>query len=248
MSESSGSTESGTQGMTEPDDNSRSAMPPPPTSWYLASNGTTQGPCEHGHVLLWLKNGQLPPTTVFCPVGGQEWRTAHAWPQLAAFIPHNSAMNDGPPHLEQRIYEKLNQVPGLIQLLWTRLRAGWSALQQITLDERSRIHTLAIWHRRFTLGIVGLCIVYAPLFSASGSLPIAIRLLLYLTAIIAQVVLVVGLVRALNSKVLWIWALLALLPYIGGFVLLIVSRMATKELQKAGIEIGLFGPKSIPPA
>lgn len=107
------------------------------------------------------------------------------------------------------------------------------------------LRTIAIWHRRFTLGILGIGLAYAIPMFAADALPFAVAALCWLLAAAGQVALIIGLLTALGRSV-GLLAVIAVLPLVGALVLLIVSRDATNRLTKAGVPVGLLGPKWIP--
>ena len=108
-----------------------------------------------------------------------------------------------------------------------------------------QLHSIATWHRRFSWGILGIAAAYFSIVNREPTSPVLIWSL-WLIAVAAQATLAFGLLNALGRKP-WPLAIAAAIPFLGNIPLLMVSRDATKRLVQAGIPVGLFGPKSIPP-
>lgn len=121
---------------------------------------------------------------------------------------------------------------------WSQLRAtATSTAAKLPSEE---IRTLALWHRRFTLGILAMMVGVACLLASSS---VALKLFAILANGFLQVLLTIGLCRALRSRAAVLWALTAVVPYLGLIPLLLVSRRATKRLKQAGVPVGLLGAK-----
>ena len=102
------------------------------------------------------------------------------------------------------------------------------------------LRELAVWHRRFSLGI--LTIIVGGLFvRAADSAPLTIFALLATTFL--QVLLVIGLCRSMRLSSIVAWGVATAIPYLGLIPLFLVSRKATKRLSAAGIPVGLLGAK-----
>jgi len=128
---------------------------------------------------------------------------------------------------------------------WRPLNA-WSEWSVVPLPPHSGpsadagLRGLAIWHRRFTLGMLAI-IVGALFVRTADSTPLTVFALLATTFL--QVLLVVGLCRAMTSRATVLWAIVTAVPYLGLIPLLLVSRRATKRLKAAGVAVGLLGAK-----
>ena len=110
-----------------------------------------------------------------------------------------------------------------------------AAVSSNTVDEHQHIQNLKSRHRRFTLGILALM--------AANVLVAAVPLLL-IPVLAGQLWLCLSLASALRLTTSWLWAMASVLPCIGMVALLVLSRKATNTLQAAGVEVGLFGPRS----
>lgn len=120
----------------------------------------------------------------------------------------------------------------------------WSSWTSISASESSTatdLRTLSIWHRRFTLGILAI-MLGAFLLQAIDSTPLTIFGLLATSFL--QVLLTVGLCRALGFRSYVFWAIVTAVPFIGAIPLFLISRKATKRLKAAGISVGLLGAKT----
>ena len=126
---------------------------------------------------------------------------------------------------------------------WRPLSAWpeWSALTTSPVTESAGdLRDVALWHRRFSLGI--LAIIIGGLFvRAADFAPLTVFALLATTSL--QVLLVVGLCRSLKLGSIVIWGVATAIPYLGLIPLFLVSRKATKRLSTAGIPVGLLGAK-----
>ena len=53
------------------------------SQWYLLRGDQTHGPYEEEQVREWARSGQVAPTDLLCPVGGDQWQPLQAYPQFA---------------------------------------------------------------------------------------------------------------------------------------------------------------------
>lgn len=127
---------------------------------------------------------------------------------------------------------------------WRPLSAWpqWSVLSSppATVSTGGDLREIALWHRRFSLGILAI-IVGGLVVRGADSAPLTIFALLATT--FAQVLLVIGLCRSLAVRSVVVWGVVTAVPYLGLIPLFLVSRKATKRLAAAGIPVGLFGAK-----
>jgi hypothetical protein len=205
-----------------------SAPPPPPPGapkWYVLSNGAAQGPYEQSHVLAWLTAGQMPYETQVCPVGAQSWQPASHW-QVFAPLSHASGFEAfSPQSFNPYVSPSTSRsargpVPGM--------------------------RLLAIWHRTFTISVLILGFSFAAL--STLPLPPIFGWLFFIECWLSQIVVSGGLAYAIGSTGGWVCVGFSLIPYLGLIPFFILSRIATKKLQKNGVKVGLFGPRIIPRA
>lgn len=117
--------------------------------------------------------------------------------------------------------------------------------QSAAIDGDPQLHSIATWHRRFSWGILGIAAAYF-LSIVNQDPTSSVVVILWLIAVAAQATLMFGLMKSLGRKP-WPLAITAAIPFLGNIPLLQVSRDATKRLMQAGIPVGIFGPKRIPP-
>lgn len=65
-------------------DHSQPSVPQPELQWWVHHHNKTNGPYAGGQLIAWLSEGTMPPGTLICPHGGQEWHPVSAWPELAS--------------------------------------------------------------------------------------------------------------------------------------------------------------------
>lgn len=127
---------------------------------------------------------------------------------------------------------------------WRALSAWpeWSVLTPppATSPAGGDLREVAVWHRRFSLGILAI-IIGGLIVRGADSAPLTIFALLATTFL--QVLLVVGLCRSMRSGSIVVWGAATAIPYLGLIPLFLVSRKATKRLSAAGIPVGLLGAK-----
>jgi hypothetical protein len=127
---------------------------------------------------------------------------------------------------------------------WKPLSAWpeWSALTTCPATESAGgdLREVALWHRRFSIGILAI-IIGGLLVRAADSASLTIFALLATTFL--QVLLVVGLCRSMKLGSIVIRGIATAIPYLGLIPLFLVSRKATKRLSAAGIPVGLLGAK-----
>jgi len=56
------------------------------TSYYLSIGGRTSGPLTAAQIVAGLRGGDIPPTALFCPVGGQAWSAVEACPDIVRLL------------------------------------------------------------------------------------------------------------------------------------------------------------------
>ncbi len=64
-----------------------SLSPTVKVQWWVAALDGPGGPYTQDQVATQINCGDLDPTTLVCPINGDEWRPARSWPELAAIIP-----------------------------------------------------------------------------------------------------------------------------------------------------------------
>ena len=191
---------------------------PPGQRWYLASNGATHGPYEQAQVMAWLASRQVAGDALACPEGGQEWHPIYAWPTLATALPYS------PP----------------------TIGPGSAYGNSSELARRMELRSIALWHRRYTIAIFLVFVTYVILAIAQAQLPNELRGALVSVAWLIQVTVSIGLAHSLRSGAAWVWCLVAIVPCCGVVSFVPLSMQATSAMQRAGVPVGLLGPKRIP--
>lgn len=128
---------------------------------------------------------------------------------------------------------------------WRPLAAWpeWSspATSPVTVSSGDDLREIAVWHRRFSLGILAI-IVGGLIVRGVDSTPLTVFALLATTFV--QVLLVIGLCRSMAVRSVVLWGVVTAIPYLGLIPLFLMSRKATARLTAAGIPVGLLGAQA----
>lgn len=189
-------------------------------AWYLSRNGQQYGPYGIEQFRQFAAEGRLSPDDVVANATDQRWMSAR---EVEGLFPRHSVGVPSPNV----------PIPPVV--------AVQANLQDNALTEWDRIREVARWQRWLNIVTAALAIAYilGVLLSREPVLAVPMLLIVLFSTGFA-VWCEVRLAAALGWNP-WLYGMLMFVPCVGYCVLLYTSWQATRTLQAAGIDVGLFG-------